>query len=94
MPKAYIVASINVTDPVGYEAYVNGAVKVTQKAGGTLLVSGGRTEPIEGTFHNRIVIIEFESMHAARAAAAGYSALRDTRGTTAPDYDSVIVEGV
>lgn len=94
MPKAYIVASINVTDPDGYEAYVNGAVKVTKKVGGKLLVSGGRTEVIEGTFHNRIVVIEFESIEAARAAAAGYSALRDTRGTSAPDYDSVIVEGV
>jgi uncharacterized protein (DUF1330 family) len=94
MPKAYIVASINVTDPDGYEAYVNGAVKVTKKVGGKLLVSGGRTEAIEGTFHNRIVVIEFESFEAAREAAAGYSALRDTRGTSAPDYDSVIVEGI
>lgn len=94
MPKAYIVASINVTDPDGYEAYKNGAVKVTEEVGGTLLVSGGRTEAIEGTFHDRIVVIEFESIEAARAAAAGYSALRDTRGTSAPDYDSVIVEGV
>ncbi len=94
MPKAYIVASINVTDPDGYEAYLNGAVKVTKEVGGKLLVSGGRTEAIEGTFHSRIVVIEFESIEAARAAAAGYSALRDTRGTSAPDYDSVIVEGV
>ena len=94
MPKAYIVASINVTDQDGYEAYKNGAVKVTKEVGGKLLVSGGRTEAIEDTFHNRIVVIEFESIEAARAAAAGYSALRDTRGTSAPDYDSVIVEGV
>ena len=92
--KAYIVASINVTDPDGYEAYLNGAVKVTKGAGGKLLVSGGRTEAIEGTFNKRIVVIEFESFEAARAAAAGYTALRDTRGTSAPDYDSVIVEGV
>jgi uncharacterized protein (DUF1330 family) len=94
MPKVYIVASINVTDPDGYEGYKNTAVKVTKEIGGTVLVSGGRTEAIEGTFHNRIVVIEFESIEAARAAAAGYSALRDTRGTSAPDYDSVIVEGV
>ena len=94
MPKAYIVASINVIDPDGYEAYVNGAVKVTKQVGGKLLVSGGRTEAIEGTFHNRIVIIEFESIEAARAAAAGYTALRHTRGTSAPDYDSVIVQGI
>ena len=91
MPKAYIVASINVTDPDGYEAYVNVAVKVTKQVGGKLLVGGGRTEAIEGTFHNRIVVIEFESIE---AAAAGYTALRHTRGTSAPDYDSVIVEGI
>lgn len=94
MPKSYIVASINVTDPDGYEAYKNGAVKVTEKVGGTLLVSGGPTEAIEGSFHSRIVVIEFENIEAARAAAQGYSALRHIRGTSAPDYNSVIVEGV
>ncbi len=94
MPKAYIVASINVTDPSGYETYVTGAVKATKAAGGRLLVSGGRTETIEGSFHNRIVVIEFDSIDAARVAAAGYTALRGTRGSSAPDYDSVIVEGV
>lgn len=94
MPKAYIVASINVTDPNGYQAYLNGAVNVTKQAGGKLLVSGGRTETIEGSFHDRIVVIEFDNIEAARKAAAGYSALRHTRGTSAPDYDSVIVEGV
>lgn len=94
MPKAYIVASINVTDPDAYEGYKNAAVKVTKEVGGRLLVSGGQTEAIEGTFHNRIVVIEFESIEAARTAAAGYSALRNTRGTSAPDYDSIIVEGV
>ena len=94
MPKAYIVASINVADPDGYERYLNGAVKVAKENGGRLLVSGGRTEIIEGALHDRIVVIEFDSMEAARAAAAGYTALRHTRGTSAPDYDSVIVEGV
>lgn len=94
MPKAYIVASINVTDPDGYQAYVKGAVNVTEAAGGRLLVSGGRTEAIEGALHNRIVVIEFASTEAARTAAAGYKALRETRGTSAPDYDSVIVEGI
>ncbi len=94
MPKAYIVASINVTDPDGYEDYKNASVKVTKGVGGRVLVSGGRTEIIEGTFHNRIVVIEFDSIEAARAAGAGYTALRGTRGASASDYDSVIVEGV
>lgn len=93
MPKAYIVASINVTDPGGFEEYKKAAVNVRQAVGGTLLVNGGRTEAIEGTFHNRVVVIEFESMDAARTAAEGYLALRHMRGTSAPDYDSVIVEG-
>lgn len=94
MAKAYIVASINVTDPDGYQDYVNEAVKVTELTGGRLLVSGGRPETIEGKLNNRIVVIEFETMDAARAAASGYSNLRHTRGRSAPNYDSVIVEGV
>ncbi len=94
MPKAYIIASINVTDTDGYQAYLDGAVKVTKQAGGKLLVSGGQTEAIEGRLHDRIVVIEFENIEAARAAASGYSALRHTRGTSAPEYDSVIVEGI
>ena len=94
MPKAYIVASIKVTDPAGYEEYLHAAVEVTSGAGGKLLVSGGQTEPIEGTLHNRIVVIEFENIEAARKAAVGYKAARHLRGTSAPDYDSVIVEGV
>jgi len=94
MAKAYIVASIDVTDPDAYQLYVAGAVKVTERTGGKLLVSGGRTESIEGKLNNRIVVIEFESIEAARAAAAGYTALRHTRGSAAADYDSVIVEGV
>ncbi len=93
MPKAYIVASINVIDPDGYEGYLNAAIKVTKENGGTVLVGGSQIEVIEGNLHNRIVVIEFESIEAARAAAAGYLALRHTRGTSAPDYDSVIVEG-
>lgn len=94
MPKAYIVASINVADPDGFQEYLAAAVKVREEAGGRLLVSGGRTEAIEGSLHNRIVVIEFESIEAARAAAAGYLALRHMRGTSAPDYDSVLVEGI
>jgi uncharacterized protein (DUF1330 family) len=94
MPKAYIVASINVTDPAGYRAYVTGAEEVTRSAGGRLLVSGGAAEAVEGSLHDRIVVIEFETIEAARKAAAGYRALRGTRGTSAAEYDSVIVEGV
>ena len=94
MTRAYIIASINVTDPEGYQGYVIGAEKVTAQTGGRLLVNGGRTEAIEGRFNNRMVVIEFDSIEAARAAAAGYTALRSTRGASAPDYDSVIVEGV
>ena len=94
MPKVYIVASINVTDPDGYERYKNAAIKVTNETGGTVLVGDSQIEAIECTFHNRIVVIEFESIEAAREAAAGYLALRDTRGASAPDYNSVIVEGV
>ncbi len=94
MPKTYIVASINITDAEGYKAYLRGAENVTREAGGKVLVGGRTSETIEGSLNDRIVVIEFDSLIAARTAAAGYRALRATRGTSAPDYDSVIVEGV
>lgn len=48
MPKAYIVASIDVTDPEGYAADLTAAVDVTRTAGGRVLVSGDPIETIEG----------------------------------------------
>lgn len=94
MRKTYIVSNINVTDLDGYERYLNAAIEVTRENGGRVLVGGSPIEIIEGKLHNRIVVIEFESIEAARSAAAGYTVLRDTRGTSAPDYNSVIVEGI
>ena len=44
MPKIYIVANINVTDPDGYERYLNAAIKVTKENGGTVLVGGSQIE--------------------------------------------------
>jgi uncharacterized protein (DUF1330 family) len=77
MPKAYIVASINVTDPNGFQEYLEAAMKVREEAGGKLLASGGHTEAIEGAFHNRIVVIEFENIEAARVAARRAPTLAD-----------------
>lgn len=94
MPKTYIVANINVTDLDGYEKYLKAAIEVTRENGGTVLVGGSPIEAIEGKLHNRVVVIEFENIEAARSAAAGYLFLRDSRGSSAPDYNSVIVEGI
>lgn len=94
MTKTYIVATINVTDLDVYQSYLNAAIQVTRKNDGTVLVGGSPIEAIEGKLHNRIVVIEFDSIEAARSAAAGYLALRATRGDSAPEYNSVIVEGI
>lgn len=68
MPKAYVVVDINVTDPVQYEQYRALAGPAVEAAGGHFIVRGGATEVLEGDrVPNRMVILEFPSMDAARA---------------------------
>jgi uncharacterized protein (DUF1330 family) len=68
MPKAYVIVDINVTDPVQYEQYRALAGPAVEAGGGRFIVRGGATEVLEGDrVPNRVVILEFPSMDAARA---------------------------
>lgn len=65
---AYVVAEIQVTDPVGYERYLAAISPIVEKFGGTYLARAGRTLPVEGPEpKGRIVIIAFPSFAAAQA---------------------------
>ncbi len=60
---AYVITSIEVTDPVGYEDYKKLSGPSVEKYGGKFLVRGGKVETIEGEWDlKRFVITEFESM--------------------------------
>jgi uncharacterized protein (DUF1330 family) len=64
---AYLIAEVEVTDPVAYESYRPLAAASIARHGGKYIVRGGATEPLEGAAPNRVVVLEFASLAAARA---------------------------
>jgi uncharacterized protein (DUF1330 family) len=94
MPKGYVIARANVTNPEAWGAYAAKASEAIKKYGGTALVRGGRAEVAEGVGCARNVVIEFASFEAARTYAhspeyAEARRLRQGAGT----IDFMIVEG-
>lgn len=94
MAKGYIIARINVTDPVAYADYAKAATEAIRKHGGTPLVRGGKFETLEGEARPRNVVIEFESYEKARDYyfSADYQAAKAKRMGKAL-ADLVLVEG-
>ncbi len=65
---AYLIANITVHDAAGFEAYRAAVPAVIARFGGRYLVRGGAVEAKEGAPGlNRVVILEFPDMAAARA---------------------------
>jgi uncharacterized protein (DUF1330 family) len=68
MPHAYVIVDIDVTDPERYADYRAVARRAVEAAGGKFIVRGGATEVLEGERQpNRLVVLEFPDMAAARA---------------------------
>ena len=66
--SAYIIAEIDVRDPVEYEEYKKLVPASIAAYGGRYLARGGKTEVLEGNWNpKRIVILEFESIERAKA---------------------------
>ena len=70
MPKAYWIAHVTVTDPDPYARYAAGATEAFVKHGARVLARGGLVDALEGEASPRNVVIEFDSMEAARACYA------------------------
>ena len=64
---AYAIAQIVVHNPEEYMKYASQTVASAEKFGGRFLAKGGRAEWIEGSGSDRNVIVEFESIEAAKA---------------------------
>ncbi|MDH4144147.1 MAG: DUF1330 domain-containing protein [Acidimicrobiia bacterium] len=65
---AYIIGEVEVTDPEAYAPYMPKAQASIEAAGGRYVVRGGDVDSLEGAPPaGRIVVLEFESMDAARA---------------------------
>ena len=95
MPKAYIIAHIDVTDEAEYRKYVAAAPVFAAQYGGRYIARGGRYEALEGAARSRNVILEFPDYDSARAFyhCEGYQAALQHafKGST---RELVLVEGV
>ena len=94
---AYVIANVKVSDPQRYEGYKALSPGAIAAAGGRFLVRGGQTGVLEGNWQPaRIVVLEFESMAAAKAFydSALYRKARDARSGATELFDMICVEGV
>jgi uncharacterized protein (DUF1330 family) len=93
---AYVIADIEVTDPVAYEEYRAKVPAVIAAYGGRYLVRGGKSEVFEGDWRpRRVVVLEFPSMERLEAFydAPEYQALKALR-IRASDSRLFAVEGI
>ena len=94
MPKGYIIARADITDPEAYARYAALATQAQKQYGARVLARGGRHEALEGTARARNVVLEFETFEAARAYffSTEYQSARKHREGAA-QMELVLVEG-
>lgn len=93
---AYIIADVDVTDPVRYEPYKALAQAAIAQHGGRYLVRGGRSTVMEGDrTPGRLVLLEFPTAEAAKTFydSPEYRAAREARAGAAR-MNLVVVEGL
>jgi uncharacterized protein (DUF1330 family) len=95
MPKGYVIAHAEVTNPEKWGEYVAKSKIALDKYGGTPIVRGGRCEIMEGKGTARNVVLEFPSYEAALGYARSpeYAEAKQAR-QDAGTIDIVVVEGV
>ena len=93
---AYVIAHIDVKDPVRYEDYKKMSPVSIEKFGGRFVARGGKTEVLEGTWQpKRLVLLEFPSVERAREwwASDEYAPAKALRQATSVG-DMIVVEGL
>jgi uncharacterized protein (DUF1330 family) len=96
MARGYLFANITVTDSERYQDYRRQVLPVVEQYGGRFLVRGGAVEKLEGADAlDRLVVIEFQSVDAARSfyRSPEYAPLLTLR-EQATRSQVVIVEGL
>jgi len=65
---AYIIARVEITDPVRYQDYVKATPAAIARYGGKFIIRGGEVTTLEGPSETRrLVVIEFPTMDQAKA---------------------------
>lgn len=92
---AYVIADVEVTDPVRFEEYRRGVSAAIAAHGGTYVARGGAVEALEGDAPTRLTIIRFDSVAQAKAwyNSPEYRPLKDLRKKTT-NSKLLIVEGL
>jgi uncharacterized protein (DUF1330 family) len=93
---AYLIADVEVTDAAAYAEYRQHVPAMIAAYGGKYVVRGGATEPLEGGWlPRRIVVLEFPSMDRLRAFydSADYAPMKALR-MGASDSRIIAVEGL
>lgn len=93
---AYVIAEIDITDPIGYEEYKKLGPPTVAAYGGKFITRGGKTEILEGSWSpKRIVILQFDNMQRAKEwwASKEYGPAKQVRQKTAVT-NMIVVEGV
>jgi uncharacterized protein (DUF1330 family) len=96
MSSAYIIANVQITNPVQYEEYKKLSSLAMQANGAEVCVRGGVAEILEGDWQpDRLVVLKFASVAKARAFydSVEYSRARQAREGAAV-MRMIVVEGV
>jgi uncharacterized protein (DUF1330 family) len=93
---AYLIADVNITDPVAYEEYKRKVAATTEAFGGRYLTRAGATEVLEGNWvPQRFVILEFPDAESIKAwyNSPQYKPLLEVRQRSAIS-SMVIADGI
>ena len=94
--SAFVIALVDVTDPVRYEGYRQMVLPTITAYDGRFVARGGRTEVLEGAWTpRRVVIVEFPSLERAKAwwASPEYAEAKALRQATS-EGTLIVIEGV
>jgi uncharacterized protein (DUF1330 family) len=95
MPSAYLIANVDVTDPVQYEEYKKLSSIAMKAHGAEICIRGGKVDVLEGDWApSRFVMLKFASVDRAMAfyRSVEYAAARKARDGAAV-MRMIVVEG-
>ncbi len=95
VPKGYVIVTEAIRDHAGMDAYGEASAPSIIEAGARVLVVDPRPEVLEGEWHgDRTVVLEFESVEAARAwyTSESYDQVKPMRHAAAQS-NAVILAG-
>jgi uncharacterized protein (DUF1330 family) len=93
---AYVIAIVDVKDPVRYEEYRKRVLPTITAFGGRFIARGGKIDVLEGKWDpRRVVIVEFPSVERAKAwwNSAEYAEPKAIRQATS-EGTLILIEGV